>query len=188
MNVRVRPVYRYVPRRRGFLGLGDDGDGTDSTGTAYSNVPSADNPFTNPFGTTTTPSSTPSSTDGSGAGTAYSNLPSADNPFTNPFSTSTTSASRTSTPASSPSSPTQNWAAVLNSAVTSAGKIIQQDTNPMFSLGPGTYAAQTASGLVVSTAGIPATNPLAALTSSSMTPLLLLGGAALLLFMVVGKK
>jgi hypothetical protein len=71
MTARFRPYTRYIPRRRGFRGLGDDGDETDASG-AFVNLPSADIPFSNPFSTTPTTSSTV----GSGA---FVNLPSADN-------------------------------------------------------------------------------------------------------------
>jgi hypothetical protein len=193
MTARVRPLFpapmrtRYFPAARGFRfrGLGDDGDGTDSTG-AFLNLPSfiSTGDPTNPF-------TVPSSTVGSGE---ILNLPAyvATGDPTNPFTPVTTSSSSVASSGGSttPSSPTKNWAQVLNSAVAAAGKIGQQLTNPLFNLPPGTYAQVGPGGTVVATAGatIPASNPLASLTSSSMLPLLLLGGGLLVVVMMAGKK
>jgi hypothetical protein len=178
MTARVRPRYyappqiRYHPRRRGFRGLGDDG--TDASG-AFLNLPSADNPFSNPF--------TPVAGDVLNLPTSSAlNLSTlaSDAPVISPSQITPTAAT----------SPTQNWAGVLQSAVNAAGAIGKQLTNPLFNLPPGTYAQVGPGGTIVTTAAatIPTTNPLASLTSSSLTPLLLLGGAGLLLFMVMGKK
>jgi hypothetical protein len=198
MNARVRPQYRYyVPRRRGFRGLGDDGT-DDSSGDFTPIGPPAitANPVTyNPAGLVGTwYDPTTDTIVGKDAGgniwDTETGLPSTSSyrPPTSTASTSTGVSTSTSSTPAGPTSPTQNWAAVLNTAVANAGKIIQQDTNPIFNLAPGTYAQVGPGGTIVSTAGIPATNPLATLTSSSMMPLLLIGGAGLLLFAFLGKK
>ena len=189
MTARNRPQYRYIPRRRGYRGLGDDSLTFDA-----------------PVDTTVPISSAPTGivqqwfdptqgiTVGMNANGQTFNMQTGVPVFSSagtPADVGTPSSTWTPTPvsgASSPTSTTQNWAAVLNTVVANAGKIIQQDTNPLFNLAPGTYAQVGPGGTVVSTAGIPTSNPLASLTSSSMMPILLLGGGALLLFAMMGKK